>query len=126
MHMNLKAGDEVGISRMSQGTVLHSVFGHVVKINGHGHIYVDAGSGEYRRFDKQGNSYKDQYGPSLIAADKLREILAASALRKRRARAVREIEDTLKSGWNYSGDWFPSEERMKALRNLVDELENIG
>ena len=124
-YMNLNAGDEVGIARHNRYGFASATFGHVVKINGHGHIYVDTGKGDYVRFDKRGNAYKNNWGPSLVDAAKLREQLAAEQVRKDRSRVAREMEQALKDGWSYSGTWHPSQERIDTLKNLVAELENL-
>jgi hypothetical protein len=118
-------GEEVGIVRQHRhGTILMSRFGTVTKINGHGHIYVQSGDQEYR-FTRRGNAYKDDYGPGLMHAAKLREQLAAEQVRKDRSRVARELEAELKSGWSYSGTFHATAERITAMKNLLAELENL-
>jgi len=124
-HLNLKVGDEVGVARRSRYGLASAAFGRVVKINGHGHIYVDTGKEVNELFDKRGNSYKNPYGPSLIDAVRLRIEMAIEAKRKDRARVAREMEETLKDGWSYSGTWHPSQERIDTLKNLVAEMEKL-
>ena len=118
-------GETVGIVRQHRhGTILMSRFGTVTKINGHGHIYVQSGDQEYR-FTRRGNAYKDDYGPGLMHAAKLREQLAAEQVRKDRSRVARELEAELKSGWSYSGTFHATAERITAMKNLLAELENL-
>ena len=124
MNMTLNAGDEVGIASYTRSGVLvsHS-FGRVVKINGYGHISVDRGIGEYVKFDKNGRSYKNDYGPELCDPVKLRALIVTQAEAKNTARIAREIEQTMKDGWNYNGRWFKSPERIANLKRLIAELE---
>ena len=118
-------GEEVGIVRQHRhGTILMSRFGTVTKINGHGHIYVQSEDKEYR-FTRRGYAYKDDYGPGLMHAAKLREQLAAEQVRKDRSRVARELEAELKSGWSYSGTFHATAERITAMKNLLAELENL-
>lgn len=73
---NYEVNDVVGFARFhSFGSILTHGFGTVTKINGHGHIFIKTQRGDEKRFDKYGNSYKDDYGPSLIGAARLTEIL---------------------------------------------------
>lgn len=124
MNMTLNAGDEVGIARYSRyGTITSHSFGHVVKINAYGHISVDLGVGDYAKFDKRGRAYKNDYGPQIVAADRLREQLATEAKQKRTAQIAREIEQTMKDGWNYSGRWSDTPDRIEILKRLIAELE---
>ena len=124
-YLNLNAGDEVGVARRTRYGLSSAAFGRVVKINGHGHIWVDTGKDLLVKFDKHGNSYKNTLGPSLIDAVRLRIEMAIEAKRKDRVRVAREMEEVLKSGWSYSGTWHPSQERIDALKNLVDEMEKL-
>lgn len=119
-------GEEVGVVRRhrSCGTILMSKFGTVTKINGHGHIFVQCGDTEYR-FTRRGDAYKDSYGPSLIHAASLRAQLAADERRKEQVRVARAIEQTLKEGYSYAGRFFPTAERIAALKNLVSDLEKL-
>jgi len=73
---NYEVGDVVGFARFHTfGSILTHGFGTVTKINGHGHIFIKPQNGDEKRFDKYGNTYKDKYGPSLIGAARLTEIL---------------------------------------------------
>ena len=121
-----KVGEEVGVVRRHSrdGTVLSSRFGTVTKINGHGHIFVQSGDTEYR-FTKTGDAYKDNWGPSLMHAAQLRAQIAADERRKEQVRIAREMEQTLKEGYSYSGRFFVSQERVDALKNLVAEMEKL-
>jgi hypothetical protein len=122
----MNIGQEVGIARSTRYGYMSIQYGHVVKINGYGHIYVDTGKGDYIKFDKNGKSYKNDYGPSLVDAVKLRAYEVAETKRKKVAETVRSIERTIKDGWSYSGTWHTSEERIKALKEAVAELEKVG
>jgi len=124
-HLNLNVGDEVGVARRSRYGLASAAFGRVVKINGHGHIYVDTGKEVNQVFDKHGNSYHSEYGPSLVDALRLRIEMAVEAKRKDRARVARKMEETLKEGWSYSGTWHPSQQRIDTLKNLVAEMEAL-
>ena len=122
----MKIGQEVGIARSSSYGYLYIKYGTVTKINGYGHIYVDTGKGEPLKFDKHGKAFKDDYGPSLVDATKLRAYEAAEEKRKVKNHLVRSIEQTIKDGWSYSGTWHSSEDRIKALKEAVAELEMLG
>jgi hypothetical protein len=119
----IAVGEEVGLVRFHRtGNVLFSKFGTVTKINGHGHIFVQAGDTEYR-FTKSGDAYQDQWGPNLIHAAQLRAQLAAEERRKEQVRVAREMEQTLKDGYAYSGRFFVTQERVTALKNLLQKME---
>ena len=119
-------GEEVGIVRQhrTSGTLLTARFGTVTKINGHGHIFVQSGDREFV-FNKRGNAYKDDYGPSLMHADRLRYIQASEERRKEQVRIARAMEQELKEGYSYSGRFFPTAERIAALKNLLAEMEKV-
>lgn len=119
----IAVGEEVGLVRRHRhGNVLFSKFGTVTKINGHGHIFVQVGDTEYR-FTKTGYAYQDQWGPNLIHAAQLRAQLAAEERRKEQVRVAREMEQTLAAGYAYSGRFFVTEERVTALKNLLQKME---
>lgn len=119
-------GETVGIVRQhrTSGTLLMSRFGTVTKVNGYGHIFVQSDDKEYR-FTKTGDAYKDSYGPSLMQAAKLRVIQESETRRKEQVRIARAMEQTLKEGYSYSGRFFPSAERIAALKNLLQEMEEM-
>ena len=120
-----EVGETVGIVRQHRhGTILMSRFGTVTKVNGHGHIFVQCDDREYR-FTKTGDAYKDSYGPSLMQAAKLRMIQESETRRKEQVRVARAMEQTLKEGYSYAGRFFPTAERIAALKNLLSELENL-
>ena len=125
-YLNLNAGDEVGVARRTRYGLSSAAFGRVVKINGHGHIWVDTGKDLLVKFDKHGHSYKNLYGPSLVDAAQLRAELAHEAERKERARLARELEAELKSGWSYSGTFHATAERIAAMKNLLADLEKVA
>jgi hypothetical protein len=118
-------GKEVAVvKRTRYGGFSIAEFGVVTKINGHGHIFVTCGPKEYR-FNKSGDSYKNEWGPSIGNADKLREELARDNDRKARAKIAKEIEGTMKSGWSYSGDWIATKDRIEELKGMISKLETI-
>jgi hypothetical protein len=118
-------GEEVGVVRQHRhGTILMSRFGTVTKINGHGHIYVQSGDQEYR-FTKRGNAYKDDWGPRLMHAAQLRKHMESETRRKEQVRIARAMEQELKEGYSYSGRFFPTAERIAALKNLLADLEKV-
>jgi hypothetical protein len=121
-----KVGETVGVVRQHSrdGTILNSRFGTVTKINGHGHIYVQCDDQELR-FNKRGDAYKNTWGPSLMQAAKLRDHLAADARRREQVRVARAMEQELKEGYAYSGRFFPTQERIAALKNLLAEMEKV-
>ena len=120
-----EVGETVGIVRQHRhGTILMSRFGTVTKVNGHGHIFVQCDDQEYR-FTKTGDAYKDSYGPSLMQAAKLRMIQESETRRKEQVRVARAMEQELKEGYAYSGRFFPTAERIAALKNLLAEMENL-
>jgi hypothetical protein len=120
-----KVGEEVGIVRQHRhGTILMSRFGTVTKINGHGHIFVQSGDQEYR-FTRRGNAYKDNYGPGLMHAAQLRSIQASETRRKEQVRIARAMEQELREGYSYSGRFFPTQERIAALKTLLAEMETL-
>jgi hypothetical protein len=121
-----EVGETVGIVRQHRhGTILMSRFGTVTKVNGHGHIFVQSDDREYR-FTKTGDAYKDDYGPSLMQAAKLRMIQESETRRKEQVRIARAMEQELKEGYSYSGRFFPSQERIAALKNLLADLEKVA
>ena len=119
-------GETVGIVRQhrNSGTIRMSRFGTVTKINGHGHIFVQSDDREFV-FNRRGAAYKDDYGPNLMHAAQLRKIMESEARRKEQVRIAREMEQTLKEGYSYSGRFFPSPERIAQLKNLLAEMENL-
>ena len=120
-----EVGETVGIVRQHRhGTILMSRFGTVTKVNGHGHIFVQSDDREYR-FTKTGDAYKDSYGPSLMQAAKLRMIQESEIRRKEQVRVARAMEQELKEGYAYSGRFFPTAERIAALKTLLAEMENL-
>ena len=120
-----EVGETVGIVRQHRhGTILMSRFGTVTKVNGHGHIFVQSDDKEYR-FTKTGDAYKDNYGPSLMQAAKLRMIQESETRRKEQVRVARAMEQELKEGYAYSGRFFPTAERIATLKTLLAEMEKL-
>ena len=123
----MNIGQEVGIARSTRYGYMNIQYGTVTKINGYGHIFVTvAGKDEPLKFDRHGNSYQNNYGPSLVDADKLRAYEVAEQKRKTTAQLVRSIEQTIKDGWSYSGTWHSSEDRIASLKASVAELEMMS
>ena len=123
-NVNVLVGEEIGFARRSRGIIMSHGVGTVTKINGHGHIFVKSGDRELR-FDRNGYSYKDNYGPTLISVDRLRRELADMDRRKEQSRIARDIEQTIKSGFSYSGTFHVSAERVATLKELVSQLETL-
>ena len=122
-NFEIAVGDEVGIARASRyGGFLSSRFGTVTKINGYGHIFVQSGDQELR-FTRRGNAYKDNFGPSLIDAAQLRAQLVEVERQKTQSQLAREIEQTIKGGFAYSGRFIPTQERLDQIKQLLGELE---
>ena len=123
---DIAVGEEVGVVRRNRnwGGILFSKFGTVTKINGHGHIYVQSGDQEYR-FTRRGYAYKDDYGPGLMHAAKLRMIQEGETRRKEQVRIARAMEQELKEGYSYSGTFHVSQERVDTLKNLLADLEKV-
>jgi hypothetical protein len=119
-------GETVGVVRRNRtyGGFISAAYGTVTKINGHGHIFVQLGNTEHR-FTRRGDAYKDNYGPHLCHADQLRREQAQDAVRKEQVRIARAMEQELKEGYSYSGRFFPSAERIAALKNLLAEMEEM-
>lgn len=119
-------GETVGIVRQhrTSGTLLMSRFGTVTKVNGHGRIFVQSDDREFV-FNKRGDSTLGDYGPSLMQAAKLRMIQESETRLKEQVRIARAMEQTLKEGYAYSGRFFPSAERIAALKNLLQEMEKL-
>jgi hypothetical protein len=119
-------GETVGVVRRNRtyGGFISAAYGTVTKINGHGHIFVQLGNTEHR-FTRRGDAYKDNYGPHLCHADQLRREQAQDAVRKEQVRIARAMEQELKEGYSYAGRFFPSAERIAALKNLLAEMEEM-
>jgi len=91
---NYEVGDVVGFARFhSFGSILTHGFGTVTKINGHGHIFIKTQNGDEKRFDKYGDTYKDEYGPRLIGAARLTEILEQQQNKRNFMKACKELTE---------------------------------
>jgi hypothetical protein len=123
---NVSVGETVGVVRRNRtyGGFISAAYGTVSKINGHGHIFVQLGNTEHR-FTRRGYAYKDDYGPGLMHADQLRREQAQDDVRKEQVRIARAMEQELKEGYSYSGRFFPTAERIAALKNLLADLEKV-
>jgi hypothetical protein len=58
-------------------------------------------------------------------AAKLRMIQESETRRKEQVRIARAMEQELKEGYSYSGRFFPTQERIAALKNLLADLEKV-
>jgi hypothetical protein len=61
-----------------------------------------------------------------MQAAKLRMIQESETRRKEQVRIARAMEQELKEGYSYSGRFFPSQERIAALKNLLADLEKVA
>lgn len=122
---NYEVGDVVGFARFhSFGSVLTHGFGTVSKINGHGHIFIETKNGE-KRFDKYGNSYKDNYGPSLIGAARLTEILETNENKRNISRASKEMIDVISNVRCGNGTFNITNEMLDELQTKIDKLREM-
>ena len=118
-------GQEVGIARAGRyGGVVSHRFGTVIKINGHGHIFVQSGE-QQLRFDRRGKAYKNDYGPRLMDADELRQRVAVIERQKLQRQLAGDIEQEIRNGFAHNGRFFASTERVAELKRLVGELEKL-
>lgn len=126
-YYEVTVGDEVAIIRRHRyGGILNSQFGHVVKINGHGHIYVDTGKGEPKRFDRYGYAYKDEFGPYLAKPAPIREELARMAKERQFSDLALQMKATLDSGFNYQGRFRADAASLQKLQDLLDEMKTMA
>ena len=122
---NYSVGDVIGFARFhSFGSILIHGFGTVTKINGHGHVFVETKNGE-KRFDKYGNSYKDNYGPSLIGAARLTEIIENNENKRNISRASKEMTDLISSVRSGNGDFHITNEMLDELQTKIDKLREM-
>ena len=120
----LKVNDRVGYYRSHYETFMEKGFGIVVKINGHGHIYVTPESGkETKVFDKYGNERKrSRYGCHLCSAEELEQRLAKQKADRIKQRAVRELLDYLSGRRVAIATYEIQEEHKKEIKRLVEAL----
>ena len=137
----LKVNDRVGFSRSHCDTFMEKGFGVVIKINGHGHIYVTPESGkETKVFDKYGYERKKKpgistaiyrkqamkqrgrYGCHLCSAEELEQSLTKQEADNVKQRAVRELLDYLSGRRCGNGRYEIQEENKKEIKRLVEAL----
>jgi len=120
----LEVGNLVGFVRYgSNGHIFNYGFGTVEKINGHGHIYVATENGQ-KKFDRRGNSYKDNYGPVLVTdVFGLQKRIAKLAADKEISSVVRKIERTIKQQYTGGGSFVSNLTVVETLKELISELE---
>ena len=121
----LKVNDRIGFSRSHCDTFMEKGFGVVIKINGHGHIYVTPESGkETKVFDKYGYERGEmgRYGCDLCPAEELEQRLARQEADNVKQRAVRELLDYLSGRRCGDGRYEIQEENKKEIKRLVEAL----
>jgi hypothetical protein len=124
-YVTATVGQEVGIARSTRYGTQGRCFGIVTKLNGHGHIFVTTDSGEKMRFDKHGDSYKNEYGPSLYSAEYLRKNIADDLKQQQQRRAADALQTAIKQNYAGSGRYWNTAESVAALRALLDEMEKL-
>ena len=121
MQVQPKVGDEVGYCRRhsSWGTLLHSGFSKVSKINGHGHIHLENG----KVFDKHGQERNTIMGLSLVEANRLRDELQHIAQKRARNTTAKNLEELIKGQRNGHGDLCPISDDVRArMVELINQL----
>ena len=120
----LKVNDRVGYYRSHYETFMEKGFGIVVKINGHGHIYVAPESGkEMKVFDKYGNERKrGRYGCDLCPAEELEQRLARQEADNIKQQAVQKLLVYLSGRRCGNGHYEIQEENKKEIKRLVEAL----
>jgi len=120
----LKVNDRVGYCRSHYETFMEKGFGIVVKINGHGHIYVAPESGkEMKVFDKDGfERKKGHYGCRLCPAEELEQRLARQEADNIKQRAVKDLLDYLSGRRCGNGRYEIQEEQKEEIKRLVEAL----
>mgnify|MGYP003641234302 CR=1 FL=1 len=119
-------GQEVGIARSTRYGNQSRRFGTVTKINGHGHIFVTTDSGEEMRFDKHGDSYKKDYGPSLYSAEYLRKDIADDLRQKQQRAAANALQTALKGNYAHTGHYWNTVSSIAVLKELLNEMEKLA
>lgn len=117
-------GQEIGLVRYGRYGMLSTAFGTVVKINGHGHIFVELAEGGDYKLDKHGNSYKSDYGMHYTCPDRLRKDLEQAQKQKECSRTARELIQTTQNSFSGDGRFHVSAERIAELKNIVAKLES--
>jgi len=118
-------GQKIGIARSTRYGLTSCAFGTVTKVNGHGHIFVDVPKLGERRFDKYGDSYKDEWGPSLINADDLRTYLTREKKQKEQRHAATALQKVIQDGFAGNGRYWNTAERLADIKLAVASLEEL-
>lgn len=115
-----KVGDMVGYCRFggTGGHMMGAGFGHVTKINGHGHIFLDTG----KVFDKHGDERGTKYGLHLVDAEHLRDRLTNEQARQNKAAMVRSLIQKLEGSFSYSGTVHIDGDTKQELLAMVNSL----
>jgi hypothetical protein len=122
--MNYTVGDTVGYCRSGRYGLMSSGFGTVEKVNGHGHVFLKTPTGT-ERFDKFGDSYKNSYGPKLIGAARLTEILEREENARNIDRATRELSDVVTKRRCGSGGYNMDAETLDTIDAMVKKLRDM-
>jgi len=120
----IKVGDTVGYARFTRYGVAANGFGTITKINGFGHIFLTATDGRELRFDKYGDSYKNNYGPSLIGAARLTEIVERAENERivnAKSNAIADLVASVRCG---NGRMAMSNETLDEIVALVAQLRD--
>ena len=124
--MDYAVGDTVGVASIHRfGTVLSHGFGEITKINGHGHITVTEDGGREWKFDKHGDPYKENYGPRLIGAAKLTEMLERDANIKNITRATKDINRAIQGRQCGNGTNAMNADTLDEIQILVTKLRDM-
>jgi hypothetical protein len=120
-----EVGQEVGIARNTRYGFQGHCFGSIVKINGHGHIFVTSDTGYEMRFDKRGNSYKSDYGPRLYGAEYIRKDMAEELKQKQQRAAAVALQDAIKNNYAGNGRYWNTVDSVAHLKQLLGKLEQL-
>jgi hypothetical protein len=124
--MDYAVGDTVGFASFHRhGTILSHGFGIITKINGHGHIHITQNGGNEKKFDKHGQSYKDNYGPRLIGAATLTEIIERNANSRNITHATQDITRAIQSRQCGNGKNAMTAETLDEIQILITKLRDM-
>jgi hypothetical protein len=125
-HTTATVGQEVGIARSTRYGNQSRQFGTVTKVNGHGHIFVTTDSGIEMRFNKHGDSYKEDYGPSLYSAEYLRNDIAEELRQKQQRAAANALQAAIKGNYAHSGRYWNTVSSIAVLKELLNDMEKLA
>lgn len=118
-------GETVGFGRFTRyGGISSSGFGVVEKVNGFGHVFVKTKTGT-KKFDKYGDSYKDKYGPRLIGAAKLTQVLEEIENENNIAATARELLKTVEDQRCGNGRYVITDDTLDEVEKLVAKLRDM-